>query len=622
MPRARSRPRTQTKTQQRQSTRRTQRRRIRRKYVQGPVYGKRLMIVGADIAEKLIDKGIESTLSLFFNVDRKNLPEEILRDIKDAISVELEDLNERIVETVLENKESYKKVVDSVLESTYEDFVSDLVKRLLSNYGTYIEKNIDSILKEMENMRVVLAERASEKPIWISDIGALGSMIDIDISIDSNTIVRDLLNRLIHVLKNHPDEKVRQNAEKIALWLITKVNPRSVADNLIRVLTRVGEPRILEATTKYVSSLILPQIVATTVKKVIDSASLAIIEKVEDNLREKVEKIEEVVRRMFRQRPRPTIIRRVLRICSAIIRGSPKYGTRNIIDEIARKLSPDLMPIASRIGLDPSELVKLALTDIEVEKELANTIANKLINELENISSSVPRKLRRVEELTRYIASSLEEAYDRIVEDVARQLRNDIVRKAIEKGAFVSALKSVLGLSRVAPMSDVLERIESLSPSELESIVRRAKELASKLAKEFESFLATKYVQKERAKTLRSTPLEEIVAKLSKISPRLVDLFEKAIRKKPSELTPAERRVLVLAKLLVNPQSIGVDTAFESHHAVKNIMTWVTSLGVRGDIPGVDTPDVKPFLREVKKLLKKQKYREIEKLVLGELVPA
>ncbi len=117
-----------------------------------------------------------------------------------------------------------------------------------------------------------------------------------------------------------------------------------------------------------------------------------------------------------------------------------------------------------------------------------------------------------------------------------------------------------------------------------------------------------------------ASTIEEVKAKLAEISPRLVELFESALRKKPSELTPEEKRVLVLAKLLINPLAIGVDIARESHRGVRSVESWLLGASGRGDIPGVDTPDMREFLKQLKKLLRQKKYREIEKLILGETV--
>ncbi len=119
----------------------------------------------------------------------------------------------------------------------------------------------------------------------------------------------------------------------------------------------------------------------------------------------------------------------------------------------------------------------------------------------------------------------------------------------------------------------------------------------------------------------KSLTIEDVARMIERISPRLAEIFRNAMKKSPRELTDVEKKVLILAKLLVNPQAIGVDIAWESHRRFSSLGNWLLSTA-RGDIPGLDTPDVKEFYKRLKKLVKQERWRDVEKLILGETVSA
>ncbi len=176
---------------------------------------------------------------------------------------------------------------------------------------------------------------------------------------------------------------------------------------------------------------------------------------------------------------------------------------------------------------------------------------------------------------------------------------------------WLSMIESIAPQEVMKRLAERLQRGEVKKPEEKKE-ERRATETEK---------TTTSAKKPRRGKWLTEMTLEDLTKRIEEISPRLAELFRKAISKSPRKLSEAEKRVLLLARILVNIQSIAADIPQRSLHGVRNIVAWILSRS-RGDIPGIDTPDARELYKKMKKLLKQKKYRELEKLVLGETVKA
>ncbi len=284
--------------------------------------------------------------------------------------------------------------------------------------------------------------------------------------------------------------------------------------------------------------------------------------------------------------------------------------------EWLRKNFPELYEFVDRW------LNKIAPSLVELSKELELEPTPEALEKLEKLAENIPRELaplllkplsklsdREKELLLRWGLATYGE---RFLEDVARL--DPLARTTIQWFENPLAV-DIEGVDT----PNVLPKAEQLAKKIFKVVALEHPELVEKHRKLLEEEPKS---QTSRKVGKPSTTIDVVIEKVKEISPKLVPLLESALRKKPSQLTEAEKRVLVLAKLLINPQSIGTDTAFRSRRRVRNVESWLTETGVRGDIPGVDTPEMREFLKQLKKLLKQRKYREIEKLILGEAVVA
>jgi len=109
--------------------------------------------------------------------------------------------------------------------------------------------------------------------------------------------------------------------------------------------------------------------------------------------------------------------------------------------------------------------------------------------------------------------------------------------------------------------------------------------------------------------------IHNIAAMLERISPKLKIVFIEALRKPINKLSKTDKKVLLLAKMLWNLHAVGTDISKVATHKLKSIEKWVIG-SVKGDLPGLDTPEMRQLYRELKKLLKSGDYKNIEKLIL------
>ena len=109
-----------------------------------------------------------------------------------------------------------------------------------------------------------------------------------------------------------------------------------------------------------------------------------------------------------------------------------------------------------------------------------------------------------------------------------------------------------------------------------------------------------------------ASPVEEVVEKLRKISPVLAERFREVLNKRVDELTDSDKKLLILARYLLNPISAGRDIATGARRIAVYVKDWFEKRRYT-EIPGVDTPEMRQTYELIKKLYKKGKYDELLK---------
>ncbi len=452
--------------------------------------------------------------------------------------------------------------------------------------------------------------------------------------LDTDGIRREIYNSVIRYIKSRKlPKEIEENAEKLAAIIATKlVNPANVVSSILARLNKPPEEG--ESVAEELTRTILKQAaeilasmpeVTELVKKHLHNVAPHVIERVKRDpayfmmyvlMKRGLElytgtiyDIERSIRMMLSDYLRkvltkPTFSKIIDKVANIV--GVPRDQLINCIAECFW-IGPSVIEWKEWILHDPF-IVKLVDEALNIFFERYGEEAKKKLKErwgAVEVESMIKQTIREVFEKH---ARELEEYVERKLEDLLQN--EELVESLLETLNVYEDLN-------IKVNKRTLHRIINVAKKYLEK--QRKKRVTEQVS------TAVPRPESEALAEARSADprLLSIAKKIRVISPRLEQVFWSAVSKRrPSELTEAEKKVLILAKLLINPQSIGTDTAFESRRSVSNIVTWLLEKGVRGDIPGVDTPEMKEFLQQLRKLLKRRKYAEIEKLILETSVAA
>jgi len=146
--------------------------------------------------------------------------------------------------------------------------------------------------------------------------------------------------------------------------------------------------------------------------------------------------------------------------------------------------------------------------------------------------------------------------------------------------------------------------LEREYPQELmRALARHEERVIEEAERELEVLRRARRFKTERA-------WEIVLSRLRPYLPWIDQWFSLVLKKRPQELTKLDRALLLLLRMLVDmeilgsTQAIGTDIRFAGRRIARTVMQWMSDPR-RYELPGVDTPDMLPLYRKLKKLLRK-----------------